>query len=148
MSDLASAARKRARDRRAQQTLRDKKLRYTAKLEMQVAHCEQYHDEKGVQHLRELVEDLRKQNEALVARQKALRALVSSWDEELEVTGSSNPSMTQNMSNGEFDLSLPMTHSVLREAIVDHPTAPNIPLTSATSTSPQGPTDRLRFTLE
>ncbi|KAJ5825401.1 hypothetical protein N7474_002539 [Penicillium riverlandense] len=136
MSDLSSAARKRARDRRAQQTLRDKKLRYKAKLEMQVAHCEQYHDEKGVQNLLELVEDLRKQNEALVARQKALRALVGSWDEELELTESSNPSMIQNTSNGALDLSFPMTHSILRDSqflgMVDHPhpTTPNMPLTS------------------
>lgn len=147
MSDLSSAARKRARDRRAQQTLRDKKLRYIAKLEMQVAHCEQYHDEKGAQDLLELVGSLRKENEALVARQKALRSLVTSWDEELEVTGSSNPSMTQNIGNRELDLSLPVTHFILRDSeslgIVDHPTAPAIPLTSTTSPLQQAHKERL-----
>lgn len=146
MSDLSSAARKRARDRRAQQTLRDKKLRYTAKLEVQVAHCEQHHNEKGVQHLLEVIEALRKQNETLFARQKALRSLVSSWDEDSEVTGSSSPSMTQNMSDGQLDLSLPMVHSILRDSvsqsISDHPTAPKIPLTSTTLPLQQGHEDR------
>ncbi|KAJ5688756.1 hypothetical protein N7462_003148 [Penicillium macrosclerotiorum] len=86
MSDCSSIAKKRARDRRAQQTLRDKKLRYTAELEAQVAHCEKYHNEEGVKGLLDSIEALRRQNDTLVARQTSLSSLIRSW-EEAEVTG-------------------------------------------------------------
>ncbi|KAJ5907582.1 hypothetical protein N7495_000264 [Penicillium taxi] len=80
MPELSSTERKRLRDRRAQQNLRDKKLRHTTKLEEQLAHCEQYHNDKGVQQLLDIIKGLRKQNETLQDRQKSLKTLVNSWD--------------------------------------------------------------------
>lgn len=107
MSDRSSAQKKRDRDRRAQQNLRDKKLRHTVKLEAQVAHCEQYHNDIGVQNLLGTIDSLRKKNEALVARQKALRSLIGSWDETLEDTGSSNSPLGQDTSNEHTARSVP-----------------------------------------
>ncbi|PGH15785.1 hypothetical protein AJ79_02165 [Helicocarpus griseus UAMH5409] len=77
---MSSAEKKRLRDRRAQQALRDKKLRHTAKLEQQLAHCEQYHNDQKVQQRLQEIELLRRQNEALTVRHEKLRQLVRSWD--------------------------------------------------------------------
>lgn len=107
MSDRSSADKKRDRDRRAQQNLRDKKLRHTAKLEAQVAHCEQYHNDTGVKNLLGVIDGLRRQNEILVARQKALRSVVNSWDEKLEETGPSNSPMTQDTNTEQAGHSFP-----------------------------------------
>lgn len=79
MAELSSADRKRLRDRRAQQNLRDKKLRHTTELEARVAHCDLYHNEKSVQKLLEVITGLREQNQALISRQDDLKALVNSW---------------------------------------------------------------------
>ncbi|KAJ5104097.1 hypothetical protein N7532_004626 [Penicillium argentinense] len=117
MSDLSSAERKRVRDRRAQQTLRNKKLRHTVELEVQVAHCEQYHNEKGVQHLLAVIESLRKQNEALVARQRALRSMVNSWDERLEQTTLCDSPTAHGQTNGEPRLSTPLGYHTFPEPL-------------------------------
>ncbi|KAJ6028810.1 Protein of unknown function DUF3425 [Penicillium herquei] len=101
MVDLSPTERKRQRDRRAQQNLRDKKLRYTASLEQQVAHCEEHHDEKGVKRLLEIIAGLRKQNETLLARQAALKGLVSSWDEKVQETNVPNPWLAQGIDSAE-----------------------------------------------
>ncbi|CAI7659338.1 unnamed protein product [Penicillium manginii] len=94
MSDRSSADKKRDRDRRAQQNLRDKKLRHTAKLEARVAHCEQHHNDAGVKNLLGVIDGLRKQNELLVAQQRALRTVLNSWDEKFEEMGPSSSPMT------------------------------------------------------
>ncbi|KAJ5731892.1 hypothetical protein N7493_003373 [Penicillium malachiteum] len=101
MVDLSPTERKRQRDRRAQQNLRDKKLRYTTNLEQQVAHCEQHHDEKGVKRLFEVITGLRKQNEALLARQATLKSLVSSWDDTVQATNAPSPWLAQGVHSGE-----------------------------------------------
>ncbi|CAG7986456.1 unnamed protein product [Penicillium olsonii] len=75
-----SAERKRLRDRRSQQTLRDKKLKYTTKLEEQVAYCEQHHTDHAVQRLLQVITGLRKENESLQQRQRSLKSLVESWE--------------------------------------------------------------------
>lgn len=90
MADLSSSEKKRLRDRRAQQNSRDKKLRYQANLEGKVAHCERYHNEKGVKELLEIIASLRKENEAHSAREKALKHLIASWDKDPQETGVSN----------------------------------------------------------
>ncbi|KAL2826761.1 hypothetical protein BJY01DRAFT_255896 [Aspergillus pseudoustus] len=86
-----AAEKKRLRDRRAQQTLRDKKLRHTRALEEQVAAlqekvaiCEQYHadTDNGVGRLLQCIDNLRRRNEVLVKRQRALRGLVGEWERE------------------------------------------------------------------
>lgn len=97
MSDLSSAERKRQRDRRAQQNLRDKKLRYQTNLEEKVAHCEQFHNEQAVQRLLEVITGLRKQNENYASRQEALKSLVGSWEEEpRQEPGKANLWLSQN----------------------------------------------------
>ncbi|PWY85913.1 hypothetical protein BO70DRAFT_217892 [Aspergillus heteromorphus CBS 117.55] len=78
---LSSVEKKRLRDRRAQQALRDKKLQYTSQLEDKVAHCERYHDDSAAQHLLQVIEGLQRQNEVLQRRQEGLKALVQGWEE-------------------------------------------------------------------
>ncbi|KAL1881072.1 hypothetical protein Plec18167_003614 [Paecilomyces lecythidis] len=82
---MSSAEKKRLRDRRAQQTLRNKRLQRTIKLEEQVAHCEQHHDDQGTQRLLQTIESLRKQNAVLIRRQQRLRSLILSWDDDYPV---------------------------------------------------------------
>ncbi|KAL2871677.1 uncharacterized protein BJX67DRAFT_167205 [Aspergillus lucknowensis] len=81
------AEKKRLRDRRAQQNLRDKKLRHTQELEQKVAYCEEYHSDAGVQRLLQHIEGLRQQNEVLVSRQRQLSALVGSWEDAPRANG-------------------------------------------------------------
>lgn len=142
MSDQSSADRKRDRDRRAQQNLRDKKLRHTARLEAQVAHCEQYHNDAGVKNLIGVIDGLRKQNETLVARQKALRSVVNSWDEKLEETGRSSSPMTQNANIEQTGHSFPQaSYTQGAQASLnmpDHPTCSMAPSNSPASL-PQTP---------
>ena len=103
---MSSTDRKRLRDRRAQQTLRDKKLRHPAKLEEQVAHCDQYHNDKGMQRLLEVISGLRAENNALLGRQGAAKSLVTSWDEGSEDAKASSLWMYQKRSCGGTDKSL------------------------------------------
>ncbi|KAJ5562155.1 hypothetical protein N7461_000916 [Penicillium sp. DV-2018c] len=109
---MSSAEKKRLRDRRSQQTLRDKKLRHVAELEEKVAHCEQHHSDQGVQRLLQVIQGLRKQNETLRCRQNSLKALVNSWDtEEEEPTAAADSShdwssLYKEMSNREAQFSL------------------------------------------
>ena len=95
MSDLTPVERKRLRDRRAQRTLRTKKLNHAAELEAKIAHCEQYHNDQGVQQLLAIIRRLRKQKEDLLQRQKSLKSLVNSWDEEQEDSLTSNQWLSQ-----------------------------------------------------
>ncbi|KAJ6171824.1 hypothetical protein N7470_000891 [Penicillium chermesinum] len=91
MAELSSAERKRLRDRRAQQNLRDKKLRRITELEERVAHCESHHDDQGVQRLLEVIAGLRKQNQALISQRNDLKALVNSWPDVATPSEISNP---------------------------------------------------------
>ncbi|KAJ5383200.1 Protein of unknown function DUF3425 [Penicillium concentricum] len=92
---MSSNEKKRLRDRRSQQTLREKKLRHVAQLEEQVAHCEEHHSDQGVQRLLQVINGLRKQNEVLIARQNNLKSLVNSWETELD-----EPAVTDDSSHG------------------------------------------------
>ncbi|CAI7676870.1 unnamed protein product [Penicillium discolor] len=109
---MSSNEKKRLRDRRSQQTLREKKLRHISQLEEQVAHCEQNHSDQGVQRLLQVIEGLRKQNEALLKRQKSLKSLVDSWETELEEPAATDDSshdlssLYKEMSNREAQFSL------------------------------------------
>ncbi|KAG2419449.1 hypothetical protein HFD88_004245 [Aspergillus terreus] len=80
MSSMSSVEKKRLRDRRAQQALRDKKLRHVTRLEQQVAYCEQYHSGHKVDELLREVQALRAENAVLRSRQERLKCLVRSWD--------------------------------------------------------------------
>ncbi|KAJ5145483.1 uncharacterized protein N7515_000047 [Penicillium bovifimosum] len=140
---MSSAEKKRLRDRRSQQTLRDKKQRHAAELEEKVAHCEQHHSDQGVQRLLQVIQGLREQNETLRCRQNSLKSLVSSWEteqEELPVAADSNhdwSSLYKEMSNREaqFSLQTDPNISILhgRQGI---PSLLNDPL-SAAATPPQ-----------
>jgi hypothetical protein len=109
---MSSTEKKRLRDRRSQQTLRDKKLRHAAELEEKVAHCEQHHSDQGVQRLLQVIQGLRKQNETLVTRQNSLKSLVGSWEaEQGEPTAADDSnhdwsSLYKEMSNREAQFSL------------------------------------------
>ncbi|KAJ5159009.1 Protein of unknown function DUF3425 [Penicillium coprophilum] len=109
---MSSNEKKRLRDRRSQQTLREKKLRHTAELEEQVAHCKQHHSDEGVARLLQVINGLRKQNDALLTRQKSLKSLVDSWETELDEPGPTNDpthdlsSLYEEMSKREAQFSL------------------------------------------
>jgi hypothetical protein len=95
---MSSVEKKRLRDRRSQQTLRDKKLRHTAELKEQVVHCQQYHNDQGVQRLLQVISGLREQNEALINRQNSLKSFVASWDRDWEAL----PSADRSNQNGAY----------------------------------------------
>ncbi|GAM42040.1 hypothetical protein TCE0_043f15656 [Talaromyces pinophilus] len=96
---LSSSEKKRLRDRRAQQTLREKRQNRMMELEARVAFCEKNHggesaqleikqliqgrvgDEgQDMQKLLETVEKLRLENNRLRERQESLRRMVGSWE--------------------------------------------------------------------
>ncbi|KAE8151593.1 hypothetical protein BDV25DRAFT_90662 [Aspergillus avenaceus] len=77
---MSSAERKRIRDRRAQQALREKKARRIAQLEEQVAHCEQHHQDHGIQRLLQVIQGLRRENHMFRVRQRRLKSFVDAWD--------------------------------------------------------------------
>ncbi|RAL04137.1 bZIP transcription factor [Aspergillus ibericus CBS 121593] len=130
-SSLSSAEKKRLRDRRAQQTLRNKKQQYITQLEEQVAHCERYHDDSSTQHLLQVIEGLQRQNEILRKRQEGLKAIVESWESPpppppppiqlatITTTSISKPNITPSPSPTESLWSLPPLHS-------DLPSAPSL----------------------
>lgn len=93
---LSSSEKKRLRDRRAQQTLREKRQNRMLELEARVAFCERNHgvesaqsekepltkEDEGhdVKKLLDTVEKLRLENNRLRERQESLRRMVGSWD--------------------------------------------------------------------
>lgn len=115
---LSSSEKKRLRDRRAQQTLREKRQNRMLELEARVAFCERNHsfataaessvcnqdisptgpsqggslEKLDVAKLLKTVENLRLENSRLRARQESLRQLVGSWnlDDEHRVTEQSS----------------------------------------------------------
>lgn len=90
---MPSVEKKRARDRRSQQRLRDKKEARIAELEKLVAHCKENHLAYSTQdaYSRE-VNALRHQNKSLLQRQDMLRSMVMSWHEpDLDVSPEYKP---------------------------------------------------------
>jgi hypothetical protein len=94
---LSSSEKKRLRDRKAQQTLREKRQNRILELEARVAFCEKNHagdnqvkvdptqgegESQGqdMQKLLDTVEKLRLENDRLRKRQESLRRMVGSWD--------------------------------------------------------------------
>lgn len=79
---MPSIEKKRARDRRSQQRLRDRKQAKVSELEERVQFCREHHQAYNTQdaYLRE-IKGLRQQNMALAQRQDLLRSLVMSWDD-------------------------------------------------------------------
>jgi hypothetical protein len=94
---LSSSEKKRLRDRKAQQTLREKRQNRMLELEARVAFCEKNHggdhqikldptqvESEGqasdMQKLLDTVEKLRLENNRLRERQESLRRMVGSWD--------------------------------------------------------------------
>ncbi|KAF5859774.1 hypothetical protein ETB97_002437 [Aspergillus alliaceus] len=74
-----SSERKRLRDRRAQQTLRDKRESRLRALEERVAYCETNHCNELIQNHMIAVEPMIRENEALLARHEQLRRLIHGW---------------------------------------------------------------------
>ncbi|CAG7984817.1 unnamed protein product [Penicillium salamii] len=130
---IMSAEKKRLRDRRSQQTLRDKKLKYTTKLKEQLAHCEQNHADHAVKRLLQVITGLRTENELLRQRQRGLKSLVDSWDEGLnpETPGyawHNWPSLRKDTYTNETAFSL--------ETGSNDPTSLNGPMTSSAGVDP------------
>ncbi|OAA53229.1 hypothetical protein ISF_08961 [Cordyceps fumosorosea ARSEF 2679] len=92
---MPSMDKKRARDRRSQQSLRDRKQKRITELEGLVARCKERHQGRDQDqdqaynshdaYARE-ISALRQQNKALVQRQELLKSLVLSWDEPDPIT--------------------------------------------------------------
>ncbi|KAF9887789.1 hypothetical protein FE257_009595 [Aspergillus nanangensis] len=101
---LSKIEKKRLRDRRAQQSLRDKKLRHTKRLEQQVAHCEQYHDDHKTQLLLQEIQKLQGQNTTLRRRQERLKCLVRSWDEDWDETPDCQETLVQQQQEQQQSL--------------------------------------------
>jgi hypothetical protein len=82
LSTALSLQKKRARDRRAQQTLRNKKNGQISQLQSQVAASEDLavHYEVRVQKLQQLCESLRQANEMLIAKQNCVSSFIHSWE--------------------------------------------------------------------
>lgn len=97
---LSSSEKKRLRDRKAQQTLREKRQKRMLELEARVAFCEKTHGVEGtlpeimslhpgqerahgrhIQELLDTVEKLRLENNRLRERQQSLRQMIGAWDE-------------------------------------------------------------------
>ncbi|KAJ5482312.1 hypothetical protein N7475_001124 [Penicillium sp. IBT 31633x] len=135
---MSSAEKKRLRDRRSQQTLRDKKSKHKAQLEAQVAHCEQHHSDQGVQRLLQVITGLRQQNETLRMRQKSMKSLVDSWNTDLDEPAVSDhfdwSSLYKEMSSREarFSLQTNFSASTPQHGISNLLNAP----TSASTTPP------------
>ncbi|KAJ5096621.1 hypothetical protein N7456_007342 [Penicillium angulare] len=70
---------KRLRDRRAQQSLRDRRNRHLEQLEERVALCEREHHSGSAQSLFATINDLQNENNALRAQMRQVELLTSSW---------------------------------------------------------------------
>lgn len=137
---MSSAEKKRLRDRRSQQTFRDKKLQHTSKLEKQAAYCEQNHSDDGVQRLLQVITGLRKENEILRGRQEGLKSFINSWGTESNTITANHssedwPSFYKDLSTREAQFSF--------QASFNHPVSPiglpniiNTPPSTSTMTTP------------
>ncbi|KAL4861632.1 hypothetical protein BDV12DRAFT_179966 [Aspergillus spectabilis] len=79
-ASITASEKKRIRDRRAQQNLRDKRLRHIKGLEDRVAYCEQHHASQWLQELLDKVQHLEAENQLLRARHAQIHALTSATD--------------------------------------------------------------------
>lgn len=77
---MSSVEKKRARDRRAQQTLRDKRTSRIRNLQEQVRICQETHCSKYVENLIKTCRRLRMENELLRGLREDLQALLNSWE--------------------------------------------------------------------
>ncbi|OGM48937.1 hypothetical protein ABOM_003139 [Aspergillus bombycis] len=79
-ASATSSERKRLRDRRAQQNLREKRENRMRALEDRVAYCEKNHGNELIRDCMLTVESVRRENELLHARQEHLRRLFQDWE--------------------------------------------------------------------
>ncbi|KAE8420687.1 hypothetical protein BDV36DRAFT_249332 [Aspergillus pseudocaelatus] len=79
-ASATSSERKRLRDRRAQQNLREKRENRMRALEEQVAYCQKNHGNELIKNCMLTVDSVRRENELLLARQEHLRRLFQSWE--------------------------------------------------------------------
>lgn len=78
-ASATSFERKRLRDRRAQQNLREKRENRMRALEERVSYCEKNHGNELIHNCMLTVETVRRENELLLARQEHLRRLFQGW---------------------------------------------------------------------
>ncbi|KAF9894328.1 hypothetical protein FE257_007831 [Aspergillus nanangensis] len=108
-ASLTSSEKKRLRDRRAQQTMREKRDARVKALEDRAAFCDQHHAAGWVQQLFNAVYSLRQENEMLRARQEHLSSIVTSWKMADEVTV--QPPMSRSSSTTDGGSGAPFHHS-------------------------------------
>lgn len=76
---LTSAEKKRARDRRAQQNLRDKRNKLVKALKEKVEYCEASHSSDYIRELEKVCRALKQENRILRIREVRIRAIFASW---------------------------------------------------------------------
>ncbi|KAF5024618.1 hypothetical protein F66182_3381 [Fusarium sp. NRRL 66182] len=74
-----SVEKKRARDRRAQQNLRDKRTKHTQTLEDKIRLCQALHNTEQFEGLIQACKALQQENEMLRTRQDSIMAMVKQW---------------------------------------------------------------------
>ncbi|KNG90614.1 hypothetical protein ANOM_001324 [Aspergillus nomiae NRRL 13137] len=79
-ASATSSERKRLRDRRAQQNLREKRENRMRALEERVAYCDKNHGNELIRNCMHTVDCVRRENELLHARQEHLRRLFQDWE--------------------------------------------------------------------
>lgn len=74
-----SDVKKRQRDRRSQQALRDRHKNHVQDLEQKLSVCKKDHKPDTIRNLTAEIDSLRRENEILKAQQNQIRSLVSTW---------------------------------------------------------------------
>ncbi|KAH8432789.1 bZIP transcription factor [Aspergillus melleus] len=103
-----SSEKKRLRDRRAQQNMRQKKENLIKSLEDKVEFCERHHTGGSIQELIETIESFRRENEALRQQIKSLNATPTLLPEKSQFL--SSPSTTELMQSLEDPNNLEKSH--------------------------------------
>ncbi|KAH6971148.1 hypothetical protein BKA56DRAFT_496038 [Ilyonectria sp. MPI-CAGE-AT-0026] len=107
--DLTSVEKKRLRDRRAQQNVRDKRIKHIQNLEQQLSVCKSLHRQQDISNLLRTCQALQEENRLLRERQSQLQELLASWNNQspethIMLSNSSDDndnSNKKNSSNGD-----------------------------------------------
>lgn len=107
--NLTSVEKKRLRDRRAQQNVRDKRIKHIQNLEQQLSMCKSLHRQQDISNLLRTCKVLQEENRLLRERQSQLHELLASWNNQSPETpimlcnssDDNDSSNKKNSSNGD-----------------------------------------------
>lgn len=107
--DLTSVEKKRLRDRRAQQNVRDKRIKHIQNLEQQLSICKSLHRQQDISNLLRTCQALQEENRLLRERHSQLQELLVSWNNQSPETpilqsnssDDNDSSNKKNSSNGD-----------------------------------------------